>query len=59
MNDEFIDEINTIRRRMMEECGHDLKKLGELIKRSQEEDPVNMVAEVATTELQPAAKVER
>ena len=55
MSDEYIDEINAIREEMMEECGHDLKKLGELIKRSQEEDPENLVAEVPRTEPEPAA----
>jgi hypothetical protein len=59
MSDEFIDEINAIRRQMMEECGHDLKKLGELIKRSQEEDPDNLVSEVPPTETEPAGKAER
>jgi hypothetical protein len=59
MSDEYIDEINAIRRQMMGECGHDLKKLGDLIKRSQEEDPENLVGEVPPTEPEPAAKVER
>jgi hypothetical protein len=35
---------------MVEECGHDLKRLGELIKRSQEENPENLVTEVVPTE---------
>jgi hypothetical protein len=37
MSDEYIEEIDAIRVQMMEECGHDLKRLGELIKRSQDE----------------------
>jgi hypothetical protein len=58
MNDEFIDEINSIRRKMMEECGHDIRKLGELIKRSQEEDPEGLVTDVPPTEPEPVAKAE-
>ena len=34
------------------------EKLGELIKRSQEEDPENLVDEVPPTELQPTVKAD-
>ena len=56
MTDEFVREIHAIRKEMMEECGYDLEKLGELIKRSQEEDPSNLVAEVPPTEPDPVTK---
>ena len=59
MRDEYIDEINAIRHGMMEECGHDLKKMGELIKRSKEKEPENLVAQVPPTEPEPAAKAAR
>ncbi len=58
MNDEFVKEIHAIRKEMMEECGNDMKRLGELIKRSQEEDPENLVTDVPVTEPEPAAKAE-
>jgi hypothetical protein len=54
MTDEFVAEIHAIRKATMEECGHDLRRLGELIKRSQKENPENLVTEVAPTELEPA-----
>ena len=43
MSDEYIDEINAIREQMMEECGQNLKSLGQIIKQSQEQDPENLV----------------
>ena len=59
MSDEFVDEIYAIRKEMMEECGCDLQKVGELIKRSQEEDPQSLVAEVPPTEAEPATKADQ
>jgi hypothetical protein len=56
MTDEFVEEIYATRKEMMEECGGDLRKLGELIKRSQEDDPSNLVTEVPATEPEPMAK---
>ncbi len=43
MSDEYIDEMNAVRRQMLDECGGDIQGLGKLIKRSQEEDPENLV----------------
>ena len=54
MTDEFVEEIHAVCKAMMEACGHDLRKLGELIKRSQEENPENLVTEVTPTEPEPA-----
>jgi hypothetical protein len=59
MIDEFVAEIHALRKRMMEECGNDLKRLGDLIKRSQAEDPANLVNEVPPTEPEPATKTGR
>jgi hypothetical protein len=55
MTDDFVKEIHAVRRAMMEECGNDIEKLGELIKRSQKENPKNLVSEVPRTEPEPAA----
>ncbi|MGA2031706.1 MAG: hypothetical protein ABSG68_05580 [Thermoguttaceae bacterium] len=56
MIDEFVEEIHAIRKEMMEQCGQDLRRLGDQIKRSQEEDPENLVTEVPPTEPEPATK---
>ncbi len=56
MTDEFVEEIYVTRKEMMEECGGDLRRLGELIKRSQEDDPANLVAEVPATEPESATQ---
>ena len=58
MKDELIDEVNAIRWQMMEECGHDVKKLGELIEHSQQEDSANLVSHVPPNEPEAAVKTE-
>jgi hypothetical protein len=50
MSDEFLAEIYAVRKELMEACGHDLKGLGELLKRSQDKDPSHLVTEVPATE---------
>jgi hypothetical protein len=59
MIDEFVEEIHAIRKKMMEQCGNDPRRLGDLIKQSQEEDPAHLVAEVPPTEPESAARTSR
>ncbi len=58
--DEIVREVHAARAKIMEECGYDMKKLFERLRRSQEEHPERLVTHVpATTEPQPEAKAER
>ena len=50
MTDKTVAEIREVRRKTCEECDFDFKRLGEYYMRLQDEDPVNLVAEVPTTE---------
>ena len=53
MSDEFVEEIHEIRRRIVEECDGDFRKLGERLMRLQEEHPENLVYDVPKTEPEP------
>ena len=51
--DAFVEEIHEIRKRIVEECGCDFRKLGERLMRLQEQHPERLVREVPKTESEP------
>jgi hypothetical protein len=53
MSDEFVEEIHEIRKRIVEECGCDFKKLADRFMRLQEQHPEQLVFEVPKTEPEP------
>lgn len=53
MSDEFVEEIHEIRKRIVEECNCDFRKLAERFIRRQDEQPELLVAEVPKTESEP------
>lgn len=55
MSDRIVEEVHAVRRKISEECDFDLEKLGAYYMRLQDEDPVNLVAEVPATESESAA----
>jgi hypothetical protein len=53
MIDEFVEEIHAIRKRIAEECGNDMKKIGERLMRLQEQHPEQLVTEVPKSDPEP------
>jgi hypothetical protein len=53
MTDEFVEEIHEIRKRIAEECGNDIQKIGERLMRLQEQHPERLVTNVPKTEPEP------
>ncbi len=51
--DEFVEEIHDIRKKLVEECNCDFRKLGERLMRLQEEHPERLVNEIPQTEPEP------
>jgi hypothetical protein len=50
MSDEFVEEIHEIRRRIAEECDHDLKKIGDYFMQLQQRFPERLIRNVPRTE---------
>ena len=58
MSDRIVEEIHAVRRKTCEECDFDMERLGEYYMRLQDEDPVNLIAEVPATEVESGNKAE-
>ena len=54
VEDEIVAEVRAARAKIAAECGYDLRKLGQRLMRSQEDDPEGLVTHVPTSQPQKA-----
>ena len=50
MSDEFVEEIHEVRRRIAEECDHDMRKIGELFMELQRRFPERLINKISQVE---------
>jgi hypothetical protein len=50
MSDEFVEEIHEVRRRIAEECDHDMKKIGEFFMELQKRFPERLINKISQVE---------
>ena len=54
MSDEFVEEIHEVRRRIAEECDHDLNKIGAYFMELQKRFPERLINKIPQTEAETA-----
>ena len=50
MTDEFVEEIHEVRRRIAEECDHDMKKIGAFFVELQRRFPERLIGIISLSE---------